>query len=142
MLMPVLAAVACLATPVQTSVGGATSVKAGPFVGALTREYDVVGGRFSLHAGPYRVPGGLTQKIPWFVQPGHGARDSLTVTGTRLTKPVRRFTQQFARAYASGERRVVFPSIVNPPSPGCWRLTLRSGTSTGVITVLVRRVGA
>jgi hypothetical protein len=33
----------------------------------------------------------------------------------------------------------VYPSIIAPPSSGCWRLTLSAGDLGGTVTALVRR---
>ena len=128
-----LASAACLATPVHGEV-----VRAGPFTGYVSPGYDVVDGRFRLHVGPYRVPGGLTQKIPWFVPLRYHVGDSLVVTGRRLGAPARTFRQTFARAYSpDSSNKHVFPSIISPPSAGCCRLSFRSGRVTGVLTALV-----
>jgi hypothetical protein len=133
---PVLAALAsatCLATPVHGE-----SVRAGPFVGYLTPGYDVVRGRIRLHVGPYRVPGSLTQKIPWFVPLRYRVGDTLVVTGRRLGPSPRTFRQTFARAYSpDSPNQHVFPSIIAPPTAGCWRLTFHSGSVVGVLTALV-----
>ncbi len=123
----------CLATPVHADV-----VRAGPFTGYITPGHDVVAGRFRLHLGAYRVPGGLTQKIPWFVPLRYRVGDRLVVTGRRLGPSPRTFRQTFARAYSSdSSNQHVFPSIIAPPSAGCWRLTLRSGSVAGMLTTLV-----
>jgi hypothetical protein len=43
------------------------------------------------------------------------------------------FSQQLSPT-ASNPRQL--PSIVNVPTAGCWRLTLRAGATTGYLTVL------
>ena len=132
------AAPACAATRVHGS-----AVRAGPFRGELTPEYDVVGGRFRLHVGGYRDrETGLTQKIPWFARRGAPVGRRLRLTGTRLGPHPRRFTQVFQRASGSDSGATpVFPSIVSPPAKGCWRLHLRSGDSSARLTVLVTTAG-
>jgi hypothetical protein len=131
--LAVLASATCLATPVHDG-----KVQAGPSVGYVTVGYDVVRGRFRLHVGPYRVPNALTQKIPWFVPLRYRVGDTLVVTGRRVGAPARTFRQTFARAYSpDSPNKHVFPSIISPPSAGCWRLTFRSGAVTGTLTALV-----
>lgn len=128
-----LAAATCLATPVHGE-----RVHAGPFVGYLTPGYDVVGGRFRLHVGQYRIPGSLSQKIPWFVPHRYRVGDTLVVTGRRLGPSPGAFMQTFRGALSlSTPVRHVFPSIIAPPSAGCWRLTFRSGRLVGSLTALV-----
>jgi hypothetical protein len=127
----------CAAKPVRGNV-----VKAGVFTGYIAPRYDVVGGRFRLHIGDYRDRAiGLSQKIPWFAPVDSGANGDLRVTWTRLTPlPPRRFT---VRAPTGGiyPQGYVYPTSFSPPSAGCWRLTFRSGSATGRLTVLVRGRG-
>ena len=134
-LVPLLASVACLATPVHGDV-----VRAGPFTGYIVPQYDVVKGRFRLHVGAYRNPStGLSQKIPWFVPLRYRVGGSLVITGRRLGTATRTFRQEFQRAGSSSTPdKYVFPSSLSPPSAGCWRLTLRSGSARGTLTVLIR----
>lgn len=63
-------------------------------------------------------PGGFATKILWHVRGGGGA---LRLVGRRLDGSGR-FTQTFT-AIGGG----FFPSIVAVPTPGCWRVTARSG---------------
>lgn len=127
----------CAAQPVSGEV-----VKVGPFRGMLSRQYDVVDGRFRLHVGHYRDKTiGLTQKIPWFVAMRAGTSPQLVVTGKRLSPSPRTFRQRLGRAGYPGqdqERRYVYPSIISPPAPGCWRLRFRSGKVDARVIVLVR----
>jgi hypothetical protein len=135
MLIPALASIAsaaCLATPVH-----GTTVKAGPFAGGLTPGYDVVDGRFRLHVGPWRVRDGLTQKIPWFISKRYPIGGPLIVTGRRLNGSPRTFRQKFNAAATSSPSTYVFPSIIAPPAPGCWRLSFASGRVTGSLVALV-----
>ena len=128
-----LASAACLATPVHGE-----RVQAGPFVGLIAPGYDVVGGRFRLHVGGYRVSGVLTQKIAWLVSPRAPFGDVLVVTGRRIDGHAGAFRQTFARAFSpDAPRAKVFPSIIRPPARGCWRLTFRSGRAIGALTALV-----
>ena len=123
----------CLAAPVQ-----AQTVRAGPFVGHIVPRYDVVGGRFRLHVGVYRDrASGLSQKIPWFVPVKSGVGSDLTISFKRLVPlPARRFTvrSQTGGDFPNGR---VFPTAFVPPTPGCWRITFRSGNATGSLVALV-----
>ena len=134
MLAALLASAACLATPVHGNV-----VRAGPFVGYIVPQYDVVNGRFRLHVGEYRNPAtGLSQKIPWFISRRYPLRGSLVVVGRRLGSVRGRFKNVLHQSWSPRDpNRWVFPSSFSPPSPGCWRLTFQSGRVTGKLTVLV-----
>ncbi len=113
-------------------------VRAGPFTGYAVPEYDAVGGRFSLRVGGMRTES-LSSKIPWFVPYRYKVGNSLVVTGRRLGASPRSFRQTLALAYGGNDGRGwVFPSIINPPSVGCWQLTFRSGNAVGSLTMLAR----
>jgi hypothetical protein len=113
-------------------------VRAGPFTGFVVPPHDVVGGRFSLRVGGMRTEN-MSSKIPWFVPFTYKVGDSVLISGLRLHPSVRTFRQTEAIAWAVGnERGWVFPSIIDPPSVGCWRLTFRSGDAAGSLTVRVR----
>jgi hypothetical protein len=132
-LAALLASAACLATPVHANV-----VRAGPFVGYITPQYDVVNGRFRLHVGKFRDPiTGLSQKIPWFIPRTYPVRASLVVVGRRVGSAAR-FRNVLHQSWSSSDpKRWVFPSSFSPPSAGCWRLTFQSGPVTAKLTVLV-----
>jgi hypothetical protein len=122
-----------MAATVQDRSGGLV-VKVGPLTGTVT-PYDRVNGRFSLRVGPMRTRGGLSQKIPWFPEPGAKIGDTLVVTGTALSLPrPRSFTQTFRVALSPR----MFPTIISPPSAGCWQFTFTTGPTTASIAVLVR----
>lgn len=130
-----LTTAACLGAPVRADGNGSLWVHAGPFSGGVTA-YDVVRGRFALRVGAYRTTGGLSQKIPWFPDRGTRVGSTLVVSGRTLSLPRRSFRQTFQGAIVSG--RTMFPTIVAPPSTGCWLLTFTSGPTVASIAVTVR----
>ena len=70
-----------------------------------------------------RTPDGAT-KILWVVRK---AGTALRLNGTRLDAPGS-FSQRFVASGRARERSgIQFPSIVDVPAAGCWRMTLRSG---------------
>jgi hypothetical protein len=132
--LPVLSAAGCLATPVQGD-----QVRVGPFVGYIVHAHDVVDGRFRLHVGAYRNRAtALSQRIPWFLPGTYRVSSVLRVTGRRVGRRRRTFTETFAETFAGNRPdRHVFPSNIEPPAAGCWRLTFRTGRVTGRLTVLL-----
>jgi hypothetical protein len=138
LLAAVLASMACLATPVRQGLH-VPAVRAGPFLGLIAPEYDVVDGRFSLHVGPERDPAtGLSQKIPWFASARSPVKPSVIVTGKRLDAEGAPWRQVLRQAWASNEGMWVYPSNLSPPSVGCWRLTFTSGKVRARLRALVR----
>jgi hypothetical protein len=113
-------------------------VHAGPFTGLIDPDYDVVGGRFRLHVGAYRDRAtGLAQKIPWFLPSSYRVGVFMVVHGRRLAPRPGAFTQRFPEAGSSDPDQHVFPSVLRPPRPGCWRLTFSSGRATGSLLVRI-----
>jgi hypothetical protein len=69
----------------------------------------------------------VNPKVLWIPRRA-GATRTLSITGIRLDKPGR-FTARYPRA--SGSQ---FPTYVEVPEAGCWRITVRSGNLAGSIT--------
>jgi hypothetical protein len=139
-LLALLASTACLATPVQTLSNGSVVVRSGPVTGYISSGYDVVRGRFSLHVGGWRVKDSLSQKIPWYVRDGAGATGAIAMTATRLSPlPRATFRQTFTTGGGGYPQGTVFPSNIEPPSAGCWRLTMRTGPIAVSFVALVRK---
>jgi hypothetical protein len=81
-----------------------------------------------MHTGGI-MPDGAATKILWLVT-GKGAKRVLHISGQNLIgKETMRATFPSA---GTG-----FPSIIDIPAAGCWRLTLKSRTVTGQVTVRV-----
>jgi hypothetical protein len=76
------------------------------------------------------LPRGGSTKVLWIVRPVFSS--VLQVSGRQLDGPGT-FEQQFRSASSSSG--VVFPSIVNVPSPGCWQLMVQNGPVTRRFTV-------
>jgi hypothetical protein len=95
---------------------------------AAIRFVSVVPGadRALIYAGG-RAPEGWNTKFLWWAPHPTGP---LTLTGRRLDG-VGRFVQKFGSA--SSDDGVVFPSIVEIPTAGCWAVAVSMGKTTGLI---------
>jgi hypothetical protein len=86
-----------------------------------------------------RYPAGYNAKFLWWV-PHPGA--ALTIVGRRLDAPG---TFHASFNSASGDvgpsPEIIFPSIIDVPTAGCWALTLRSGRSAGLVVFRVVPAG-
>ena len=145
MLAALLAAAACAATPVHAapfpnaSAGLAQLkwVQAAPkkagLVGMLfgydARLVDPQRPAFALWAGG-KAPEGWNTKVLWLVPIGRGDR-SMVIRGRSLDGSGGSFMQSFVRAGGGGG----YPSIVELPSAGCWRLDVSSGGVKGAFVV-------
>ena len=76
-----------------------------------------------------RGQGGTATKILWWIR-GNGS-PTLTIVGHRIDA-----TGSFHQTITGPSlgRNTTFPSIVTIPTPGCWTLDLRSGSTSGSIT--------
>jgi len=73
------------------------------------------------------APEGWSTKFLWWAP--HAA-PTLTLTGRRLDA-VGRFVQRFGNAASGGD--IVYPSIVDIPSAGCWAVTVQIGQAAGLV---------
>jgi hypothetical protein len=78
---------------------------------------------------------GVVTKILWWVQ-GKGS-PTLTIVGNR-TDGAGSFRQEITGPTLGDN--TTFPSLVKVPSPGCWKLGIRSGSTSGSITFRARKL--
>jgi hypothetical protein len=111
-----------VAQPARAGIAGAWSWRTG-------------GGRALLYTHG-TGPGGGNMKVAWWVRRSTGS--ALTIVGRRLDAPGS-FRQQFPEALSYTSHPpgylAVFPSIVDVPAAGCWRLAVRTGVRRGTIVV-------
>ena len=85
--------------------------------------------RFRIYSGGQSPDGRFSMKILWQLRSGGASGPSLLrIRGKRLDG-----NGSFSQI-AEGANQ--FPSIIDVPAPGCWRLTLRTGNTTGRVTVI------
>jgi hypothetical protein len=82
----------------------------------------------ALHTGG-RMPDGAATKILWFITKPGAQRTLLIVGRNRRGAGTMR---ERVPAASTG-----YPSILTIPTAGCWRLTLRSGSVSGQVTLTV-----
>jgi hypothetical protein len=73
----------------------------------------------------------VSMKILWELR--RGTASVIRLRGMRIGGPGS-FSQRFASAGPTQ-----FPSIIDVPAPGCWRLNLKAGRAVGHVDVLVVR---
>jgi hypothetical protein len=86
--------------------------------------------RVRIYTGGQSPDGRLSMKTLWELR--HGSALILRVHGKKLAGRGS-FSQQLPPA---GSTQFQFPSIIVVPTPGCWRLTLQAGKTTGRVTML------
>jgi hypothetical protein len=87
--------------------------------------------RVRMYSGGQSPDGRISMKILWEMR--RGSAMLLGVRGTRLDG-AGAFTLKLSSTSSNSKQ---FPSIIDVPGPGCWRLTLKAGTSTVHVAVLV-----
>lgn len=129
----------CPITPVYTGSLGKPDLDVLPWMKAAPVSSNIIA--YLFFAGPvssntqtYRLlhtgggyPDGRSTKILWNIQNVNSGND-IQITGKKLSGGQDTFQQTFPVASSPLDD---YPSIVNVPSPGCWQLTLKSGTVTG-----------
>jgi hypothetical protein len=80
-----------------------------------------------IYAGGRAPEGWNTKFLWWSPHPG----PDLTITGRRVDGLAGRFQQRFGSA--SSDEGIVFPSIVDIPTAGCWAVTVQTGRTAGLI---------
>ncbi len=87
--------------------------------------------RLRIYSGGESPDGRINMKILWELR--RGSAMVLRLQGRRLDGSGS-FSEPLSST-SSNPRQ--FPSIVSVPTPGCWRLTLKTGKTTGHVSVLV-----
>jgi hypothetical protein len=99
---------------------------------------EVVGGRLALYAGGKNPFTGGNEKILWLVPRRARIGSDTRLVGRRLDSSGS-FVEHLGEAGAGSTPGRDFPSIVDVPKAGCWRLTLRSGGLSAAAVALVRK---
>src|SRR4051794_3766785 len=98
-----------------------------------------VGGRFSVYAHGFNPVTGINEKIMWVVP-----KRKVHLSGSTLRLEWRRDGRNFVQRQSgvSGSRHQrfprIYPSILAPPSPGCWKLRVKIGRIKETMFVLAQ----
>jgi hypothetical protein len=130
----------CKATPLQTKpfpgLGPIPWLKGSPVSAGITAHlfyaYGVKGKAAMMHTHG-RNPGGRTTKVLWLIN-NPADDNSLTIDGKNLTG-LGKTHQVFPRAGGGTPGYGNFPSIVDIPAVGCWRLQVTSGDARAEVTL-------
>jgi len=91
-----------------------------------------------MYAGGEAPNGGLNMKVLWaFLAPkAKRATDAqmLTVKARRLDGPGKTWQRFTAISYSGQNRAPSYASVINLPTPGCWRVEATAGSLHGTTT--------
>jgi hypothetical protein len=98
-----------------------------------------VDGRFSVYAHGLDPVTGTAEKIMWVV-PWRAVRRSGSTLRLEWTRGRRRFVQRQTGVDGSRQQRSarIYPSILRPPAPGCWKLRVKINRIEDTMYVLVQ----
>jgi len=103
-----------------------------------------VDGRFAVYAGGENPVSHTSEKVLWIAGLHTHIGPRLRISGRRmrvlpmgLVATKDHFRDSFGSAGSDQIPNVLFPSDINAPRGGCWRLTLRTGRIRGRLYVIV-----
>jgi hypothetical protein len=99
-----------------------------------------VDGRFSIYAHGFNPVTGINEKIMWVVAPQAKRLASTRLRIDWIKDGRRRRVQRFGdrRRWARYRHETVYPSVLDAPSTGCWKLRIRTGRVHATMYVLVQ----
>ena len=99
---------------------------------------EVVDGRFAVYAGGLNPGTRSSEKILWILPQRKRVGLRLAISGRKdgsTTVTYRRRLREASSAQTPGH---LYPSILDLPVPGCWKLTLRTGKISATVSVLAQ----
>jgi hypothetical protein len=89
--------------------------------------------RLRMYSGGQSPDGRVSMKILWELL-GRGTPPPILGVQAKRLDGSGSFSQELPSTSSDAEQ---FPSIIDVPTPGCWRLTLKAGTTAGHVTIVV-----
>jgi hypothetical protein len=99
---------------------------------------EVVDGRFAVYTGGLNPGTRASEKILWILPQRKRVGLRLAISGRKdgsTTVTYRRRLDEASSAQTPGH---LYPSILDLPVPGCWKLTLRTGKISATVSVLAQ----
>jgi hypothetical protein len=99
---------------------------------------EVVNGRLAVYAGGVNPGTRANEKILWIVPRRKRAGPSLAISGRKEGSTAITYRRRFAVTGSAQVPGYNYPSILDLPVPGCWKLTLRTGKVAATVGVLAQ----
>ena len=115
----------------------AGSPRTSGLVGALFGG-EVVNGRLAAYAGGVNPGTRANEKILWIVSRRKRVGPRLVISGRKDGSTAVTYRRRLAEAGSAQVPGYNYPSILDLPVPGCWKLTLRTGKVTATVSVLAQ----
>jgi hypothetical protein len=99
---------------------------------------EVVNGRLAVYAGGVNPGTRGNEKILWIVSRRKRAGSHLAISGRKDGATAVTYRRRFGVTGSPQVPGYNYPSILDLPVPGCWKLTLRTGKVTATVIVLAQ----
>jgi hypothetical protein len=99
---------------------------------------EVVNGRLAVYTGGLNPGTRTTEKILWIVSKRRRVGPRLAISGRKDGSSTVTYRRRFAEAGSVDPPGYQYPSILDLPVPGCWKLTLRTGKVSATVSVLAQ----
>jgi hypothetical protein len=99
---------------------------------------EVVNGRFAVYTGGLNPGTRMREKILWLVPRRKRVGPRLVVSGRKDGSATVTYRRRLAEAGSVQPPGHQYPSILDLPVPGCWKLTLRTGKVSATVGVLAQ----
>ena len=99
---------------------------------------EVVDGRFAVYTGGLDPGTRTSEKILWIVPRRKRVGLRLAISGRRDGSTTVTYRRRVAEASSTQTPQHLFPSTLDLPVPGCWKLTLRTARVSATVSVLAQ----
>ena len=99
---------------------------------------EVVDGRFAVYTGGLNPGTRTSEKILWIVPRRKRVGPRLAISGRKDGSTTVTYRRRLAEASSEQTPHHLFPSTLDLPVPGCWKLTLRTAKISATVSVLAQ----
>jgi hypothetical protein len=99
---------------------------------------EVVDGRFAVYTGGLNPGTRSNEKILWILPRRKRVGLRLAISGRRDGATTVTYRRRLSEASSAQTPGHLYPSILDLPVPGCWKLTLRTGKISATVSVLAQ----
>jgi hypothetical protein len=99
---------------------------------------EVVDGRVAVYTGGLNPGTRTSEKILWIVPRRKRVGPRLAISGRKDGSTAVTYRRRLAEASTDQTPHHLFPSVLDLPVPGCWKLTLRTAKISATVSVLAQ----
>jgi hypothetical protein len=99
---------------------------------------EVVDGRFAVYTGGLNPGTRSSEKILWILPRRKRVGLLLAISGRKDGSTTVTYRRRLGEARSAQTPGHLYPSILDLPVPGCWKLTLRTGKISATVSVLAQ----